>query len=105
MPSFYIFLNDGSLEIDNNAAERAIKPFVIGRKNWLFSKTKKGAKSSNILYSVIETAKANNLKVEKYLTYLADTLSNLDNYEKSILIDIVPSSEKLPISIRLIPQI
>ena len=49
-------LEDGELEIDNNSAERAIKPFVIGRKNWLFSNTAKGANSSAIIYSIIETA-------------------------------------------------
>lgn len=63
------FFTDGSLEIDNNSAERAVKLFVIGRKNWLFSNTPKGARSSAILYSIIETAKANNLAIEKYLIY------------------------------------
>ncbi len=62
-------LEDGILDIDNNASERAIKPFVIGRKNWLFSTSSKGAKASVMIYSIIETAKANNLIVEKYLTY------------------------------------
>ncbi len=58
---------DGQLNIDNNRAERAIKPFVIGRKNWLFSQTASGANASAILYSLIETAKANNLNVFDYL--------------------------------------
>ncbi|MGJ8648710.1 MAG: IS66 family transposase, partial [Marinomonas colpomeniae] len=53
------YIDDGHLTIDNNRAERAIKPFVIGRKNWLFSKTANGANASAILYSIIETAKAN----------------------------------------------
>ena len=52
---------DGSLEIDNNASERAIKPFVIGRKNCLFANTAKGATASAIVYIIIETAKANKL--------------------------------------------
>ena len=60
------FFTNGILDIDNNAAERAVKLFVIGRKNWLFSNTSKGAKSSAIIYSIIETAKANSLVVEKY---------------------------------------
>ena len=55
------YLEDGQLNIDNNRAERAIKPFVIGRKNWLFSQNAKGANASAALYSVIETAKANGL--------------------------------------------
>ena len=49
----YFILEDGHLELDNNAAERAIKPFVIGRKNWLFSKNPKGARANAILYSII----------------------------------------------------
>ena len=56
-----IYLEDGQLNIDNNRAERAIKPFVIGRKNWLFSQTTNGANASAALYSIIETAKANGL--------------------------------------------
>ena len=66
LPNMKAFFTDGILEIDNNAAERAVKLFVIGRKNWLFSNTSKGAKSSAIIYSIIETAKANSLVVEKY---------------------------------------
>ena len=58
-PKLIKYLDDGRLSIDNNRAERAIKPFVIGRKNWLFSQTANGANASAILYSVIETAKAN----------------------------------------------
>src|SRR5690625_3384161 len=54
-----VFLEDGRLELDNNRAERSIKPFVIGRKNWMFSNTAKGAETSAIIYSVVETAKGN----------------------------------------------
>ena len=64
---FQRYLDDGRLSIDNNRAERAIKPFVIGRKAWLFSYTNRGANASAILYSLIETAKANNLIVHDYL--------------------------------------
>lgn len=53
LPNMYFILEDGHLELDNNAAERAIKPFVIGRKNWLFSKNPKGARANAILYSII----------------------------------------------------
>ena len=60
----------GQLCIDNNRAERAVKPFVIGRKNWLFSNTGSGAKASAILYSIIETAKANGLNPVKYVEHL-----------------------------------
>ena len=64
------YLDDGRLEIDNNAAENAIRPFVIGRKNWLFSDSVKGVEASANLYSLIETAKANGLEPYAYLRYL-----------------------------------
>ena len=57
-----------SIPVDNNTAERAVKPFVIRRKNWLFSASPKGAEASAIAYSVIQTALANNLNVRDYLT-------------------------------------
>lgn len=95
------FLKDGSLEIDTNAAERAIKYFVIGRKNWLFCKNKNGADSSSIIYSIIETARANNLMVEKYLTFLIDTLSNIVNPDKETLMRVMPWSKSLPDDLRI----
>ena len=55
------YVDDGRLSIDNNRAERAVKPFVIGRKNWLFSQTANGAHASATLYSIVETVKANDL--------------------------------------------
>lgn len=60
---------------DNNLIENAIRPFVLGRKNWLFSNTPRGAKSSAALYSLIETAKANGLEPYWYLRYIFDRLS------------------------------
>lgn len=63
-----VYMRDGRLNIDNNRAERAIKPFVIGRKAWLFSQRAKGATASAILYSLVETAKANGLVPFEYLT-------------------------------------
>jgi transposase len=62
------FLLDGRLEISNNRAERAFKPFVIGRKNWLFSVTPQGAGANAIYYSILETAKENGLNPYEYLT-------------------------------------
>ena len=59
--------------MDNNRAENAIRPFVVGRKNWLFSTSPKGAKASAILYSVAATACANGLNVEEYLTMVLRT--------------------------------
>ena len=72
------YLEDGRLEISNNRAERAIKPFVIGRKNWLFANTPRGAKASAILYSIIETAKENALNPYDYLTYIFKNAPNWD---------------------------
>jgi len=69
-----VYTQDGRLSIDNNPAENAIRPFVIGRKNWLFSASMDGAKASANLYSLIETAKANGL--EPY-TYLRKVLTDL----------------------------
>jgi len=69
-PKLIRYLDDGRLEIDNNAAENAIRPFVVGRKNWLFSDSVKGVNASANLYSLIETAKANGLEPYAYLRYL-----------------------------------
>ncbi len=63
-------LEDGRLELSNNLAERSIKPFVIGRKNFLFANTPRGAQSSAVIYSMIETAKANGLDPYRYLTWV-----------------------------------
>jgi len=69
-PKLIRYLDDGRLEIDNNLAENAIRPFVIGRKNWIFSNSVRGVKASANLYSLIETAKANGLEPYAYLRHL-----------------------------------
>ena len=69
-PRLIRYLDDGRLEIDNNLAENAIRPFVIGRKNWLFANSVRGVKASANLYSLIETVKANGLEPYAYLRYL-----------------------------------
>lgn len=73
-PRLLIFLDHPNMTPDNNLAENAIRPFVIGRKNWLFAGTPDGAKASAGLYSLIETAKANTLEPYKYLRYLFEKL-------------------------------
>ena len=103
VPKMKTVLEDGSLEIDNNAAERAVKPFVIGRKNWLFANTSKGAVSSAIIYSIVETAKANGLKIERYLQYLFDAVSNLEFRDRDTLIGLMPWSYKIPEELKLNP--
>lgn len=79
---FQRYLEDGRLSIDNNRAERAIKPFVIGRKAWLFSNTCNGAHASAVLYSLVETAKANGLVVHDYISkclqHIAEKPNNLE---------------------------
>ena len=78
------YIKDGGLTIDNNMAENSIRPFVIGRKNWLFSGTPKGAEASALLYSLIETAKMNKLEPYAYLRHIFDKLplaSSLEDYE------------------------
>lgn len=65
-----VFLEDGRLELDNNPGERSIKPFVMGRKAWIFAQSMKGATASSIIYSIVETAKENQLNPLNYLTYL-----------------------------------
>jgi transposase len=69
-----VYLQDGRLRPDNNLVENAIRPFVVGRKNWLFSGHPRGAAASAFLYSLIETAKANGLKPYAYMRYLFDQL-------------------------------
>ena len=82
-PKLIRYIESGELNIDNNRAERAVKPFVIGRKNWLFSNTANGAKASAMLYSIIETAKANDLIPFDYIAHCLERLSG-DVDEKTI---------------------
>lgn len=96
-----MFMKDGQLEIDNNRGERSIKPFVIGRKNWMFSNTPRGARASAIIYSVIETAKENDLNPFTYLTYLFDKLPNMDIEDQDALDKLMPWSPAIPINCRV----
>ena len=75
------YLDDGQYPIDNNRAENSIRPFVIGRKNWLFSHSQKGASSSANLYSLIETAKLNDLEPYAYLKQVFTKLPNAETLE------------------------
>ena len=90
--SLMTFLNDPRLELTNNAAERAIKPFVIGRKNWLFANTERGAQAAAVIYSLVETAKACGLKVFDYLKWI---------FERLRLYDFVSFDDFLPWSVIL----
>lgn len=74
---FMNYLLDGNCVISNNTAENSIRPFTIGRKNWLFSGSPKGAEASAVVYSIIETAKANGLNPYDYLQFLFKNLSGV----------------------------
>jgi len=76
------YCDDGMLEIDNNLAENAIRPFVVGRKNWLFSDSQASAHASAAIYSIIETAKANGLEPYQYLRHLLDQLPGAKNTDE-----------------------
>lgn len=86
----YTYLNDGYLDMSNNLAERVVKPFVIARKNFLFCKTADGAVTTGKLFSIVQTAKANGLKSEEYLTFV------IQNISKKNIEDLLPWSKTLP---------
>ena len=90
------FLLDGRLELDNNRAERSIKPFVIGRKNFLFSNTPRGAEASAVIYSIVETAKENGLSPFNYIKYLFEQLPNIDHGDAEAIKKLLPWADELP---------
>ncbi len=92
-----VFLDDGEVPMDNNAAEQSIRGFCIGKKNWVMIDTIAGAKSSAIIYSIAETAKANKLKPYDYFEYLLTEIpKHLDVPDSSFLDDLLPWSPSLP---------
>ena len=91
------YIDCGELEIDNNVAERAIKPFAVGRKNWMFADTPSGADASAALYSLIESAKANKVEPYSYLKHVFTELPKAISDEKIAAL--------LPWEFKKIPQI
>jgi transposase len=81
-PHLTRYVEDGRYPIDNNAAENAIRPFVVGRKHWLFSASQAGATASANLYSLIETAKANGIEPYAYLRRVFTDLPNAQSVEQ-----------------------
>jgi transposase len=77
-PKLVRVLDDGRIPLDTNGVENAIRPFVVGRKNWLFADTVRGAEASANLYSLIETAKRSGLEPFAYLRYVLDALPRAD---------------------------
>lgn len=94
-----VFLTDVKIPIDNSASERSVRTFCIGKKNWLFHDSVKGAKASAIIYSICETAKLNDLRPYFYfrhlLTELSEYCDNEGNIDPAKLDDLLPWSEKL----------
>ena len=80
-PKLTVFLTHGEVPLDNNRCENAIRPFVVGRKGWLFSDTVKGAVASANLYSLVETAKANGIEPHAYLSHLFSELPHAKSVE------------------------
>ena len=87
-----VWMEDGRLEISNNRAERSIKPFVMGRKNFLFCNTPRGAHSSAVIFSILQTAKENDLDPYLYLTWLLHTAPNLDMKTQTDIDKLLPSN-------------
>ena len=96
-----VFLENGDVPMDNNASERAIRGFCIGKKNWEMIDTVNGATSSAIIYSIAETAKANQLKPYEYFEYLLTEIpKHMDDKNSNFLEELLPWSETLPENIR-----
>ena len=91
------FLTNGDVPLDNNATESAIRGFCIGKNNWHMIDTIEGAKSSAIIYSIAETAKANNLKPYEYFKYLLEEIpQHMDDKDLTFLDKLLPWSDQLP---------
>lgn len=96
-----VFLEDGEVPMDNNSAEQSIRSFCVGKKNWMMIDTIAGAESSAIIYSIAETAKANNLKPYDYFEYLLTEIpKHLDDKDLSFCEKLLPWSDKLPANCR-----
>ena len=91
------FLDDPAIPLDNNIAEQAIRPFCVGRNNWKLIDTINGANASAIIYSIVETAKANELNIYKYLKYLLTEIpQHMDETGTDFIEDLLPWSKSLP---------
>jgi transposase len=96
------FMEDGRIPISNNLCEANIKPFATARRAWLFADTPKGAVANAVLYTLVETARANDLDVYEYLKYLLLEMPNNNHLQNPSIIDTyLPWSEKLPEECRL----
>jgi len=90
MPNLMNYLDKGELDIDNNRAERSIKPFVIGRKNWLFNHSVDGAHASARLYSIVQTCMLNNVNPYNYLSDTLTKLANMTINQETNILSLLP---------------
>ncbi len=96
------FLEDGRLELSNNRCEAHIKPFATARRAWLFADTPKGATANAVLYTLVESAKANELNIYEYLNHLLSVMPELDYHTQPERLDeLLPWSDQLPSKCRL----
>lgn len=92
-----MYLEDGHCSFSNNLSENAIRPFTVGRKNWLFSSSSKGAEASALTYTMVEMAKANGLNVYRYLEYLLEHRPNAKMTDEQ-LSELAPWSDSVKVS-------
>ena len=88
------YLEDGRCSFTNNLSENAIRPFAVGRKNWLFSDSVAGATASAIVYTMVEMAKAHDLNIDEYLKFLLDHRPTKEMTDDQ-LAELAPWSQKL----------
>ena len=92
-----VFLDNGLVPIDDSATERSIRPFTVGRKNWMMIATESGARASAMLYSIVETCKANNIRIYDYFKYLLTELPQYEYESDTAYLDsLMPWSPSLP---------
>ena len=96
------YLEDGHIPIDNNDCERALKRFAVGRRNWLFAKSIKGAEASAVIYSITESAMLNELRPYHYLFYVLDTMRRLPDFpDEDQIRALLPWSPSIPEECRI----
>ena len=95
------FLNDGNIPATNSLCERTVRPFTVGRKNWMFAGSPKGAETSAIVYSIVETAKANLLNPHKYLLYLLQEIPKIKDHTSESLEKLFPWSPEVLLTCKI----
>ena len=97
------YIEDGRLDIDNNACERAIRPFAIGRKNWMFMGNERGAKAGAVFYSLIETCKANGVEPYAYLCYVLKHIPTTDKLAELLPYNLKPILDEKKLRLNAYP--